>query len=78
MDAQDWHGNLLLTRGAGIAAVRTLRRPGVEPRVAVIAALVQGGMKLRIIAVHMGLYMVHGPGFAHAQHHPRKPHPDAD
>ncbi len=53
--AHGWHGNLLLTRGAVIERVRTLRLPGVEPRGAVIADIVQGGIKLRIIAVHMGL-----------------------
>lgn len=53
--AHGWHGNLLLTRGAEIEEVRTLRLPGIEPRGAVVADMVHTGQPLRIIAVHMGL-----------------------
>jgi endonuclease/exonuclease/phosphatase family metal-dependent hydrolase len=54
-DAHGWHGNLLLTRGAEIEDVRTLRLSGLEPRGAIVADLVHRGRRLRIIAAHLGL-----------------------
>jgi len=50
-----WHGNLVLTRGMEIEDVRPLRLPGLEPRGAVMIDLNRDGLRLRVLAAHLGL-----------------------
>lgn len=51
-----WHGNaVLLGPNARCARVDVMDLPGLEPRGAVIADIERGDLRLRIVAVHLGL-----------------------
>ncbi len=50
-----WHGNVLLVREGLIQDVRRIALPGVEPRGALLADLEIKGVRLRVIAAHLGL-----------------------
>ena len=51
-----WHGNaVLLGPNASCVNVDVMDLPGLEPRGAVIADIEQGGLELRVVAVHLGL-----------------------
>lgn len=50
-----WHGNLLLVREGIVRDVRRIVLPGVEPRGAMLADLEVKGVRLRVIAAHLGL-----------------------
>jgi endonuclease/exonuclease/phosphatase family metal-dependent hydrolase len=53
--AHGWHGNLILTRGGELEALRQIALPGLEPRGALVADLRWQGLALRIVATHLGL-----------------------
>lgn len=50
-----WHGNVLLVREGVVRRIRQLKLPGIEPRGALIADLEIKGVRLRVIAAHLGL-----------------------
>jgi len=53
--AHGWHGNLILTRGGEIEALRQIALPGLEPRGALVVDLRWNDVPLRIVAAHLGL-----------------------
>ena len=51
-----WHGNaILLSADIRCVSSHVMDLPGLEPRGAVIADIEKGGVKMRIVAVHLGL-----------------------
>ncbi|MFB2553816.1 endonuclease/exonuclease/phosphatase family protein [Ensifer soli] len=50
-----WHGNLILVREGVVNRVQQMSLPGVEPRGAVLADVELAGVRLRVVAAHLGL-----------------------
>lgn len=53
--AHGWHGNLILTRGGEVQALRQISLPGLEPRGALVVDMLWHGLPLRVVAAHLGL-----------------------
>ncbi len=59
-DSLGFHGNaLLLHRDIDVETVALLDLPGLEPRGAVIADIVRHGIRMRVVATHLGLMRRH-------------------